>query len=69
MKKIIALTILTLVSFNSFANDNAKRFIEQIIKEDISVFKNGGKSLISKSLPTVNASQLINEYSNNQYKY
>ena len=69
MKKIIALTILTLVSFNSFANDNAKRFIEQIIQEDISVFKNGGKSLISKSLPTVNASQLINEYSNNQYKY
>lgn len=69
MKKIIALTVLTLASFNSFASDNAKRFIEQIIKEDISVFKNGGKSLISKSLPTVNASQLINEYSNNQYKY
>ena len=69
MKKIIALTVLTLASFNSSANDNAKRLIEMLIKDDIAVFKNGGNSLINKSLPIVNASQLINEYSNNQYKY
>ena len=69
MKKIIALTVLTLASFNSSANDNAKRLIEMLIKDDIAVFKNSGNSLINKSLPIVNASQLINEYSNNQYKY
>ena len=69
MKKIIALTVLALASFNSFANDNAKRLTEQIIKEDIAIFRNGGDSMLSYSIPTVNASQLINEYSNNQYKY
>lgn len=69
MKKIIAFTILTLISFNSFANDNAKRLAEDILKEDIAVFKKNGKSLLSEYLPTVNASQLISEYNNNQYKY
>lgn len=69
MKKIIALTVLTLASFNSFANDNAKRLIEMLIKEDIAVFRNDGNSNIRHSIPRVNASQLINEYSNNQYKY
>ena len=69
MKKIIALTILTLASFNSFANDNAKRLIEMIIKKDIAVFRDGGKSNIRHVIPRVNASQLISEYSNNQYEY
>lgn len=69
MKKIIALTVLTLASFNSFANDNAKRLTEQIIKEDIAIFRNDGNSNIRHVIPRVNASQLISEYSNNQYKY
>lgn len=69
MKKIIALTVLTLASFNSSANDNAKRIIEMLIKDDISVFRDGGGSNITDLIPTVNASQLISEYSNNQYKY
>ena len=69
MKKIIALTILTLVSFNLLANDNAKKLIEQVIKDDISIFRNNGKSYIRHEIPRVNASQLISEYSNNQYKY
>ena len=69
MKKIIAFTILTLISFNSFANDNAKRLAEDILKDDITVFKKNGDSLLSESLPIVNASQLISEYNNNQYKY
>ena len=69
MKKIIALTVLTLASFNSFANDNAKRITEDALKEDITVFRNDGNSNIRHVIPRVNASQLINEYSNNQYKY
>lgn len=69
MKKIIALIVLALLSFNSFANDNAKRITEDALKEDIAIFKKSGKSLLSKYLPTVNASQLISEYNNNQYKY
>ena len=69
MKKMIALTVLTLASFNSFANDNAKRITEDALKEDITVFRNDGNSNIRHVIPRVNASQLINEYSNNQYKY
>lgn len=70
MKKIIALTVLTLASFNSFANDNAKRLVEDVLKDDIAVFRSeGGGSNIADSIPTVNASKLISEYSNNQYKY
>ena len=70
MKKIIALTVLTLASFNSFANNNAKRLTEDVLKDDIAVFrKEGGGSNIADSIPIVNASKLISEYSNNQYKY
>ena len=69
MKKIIALTVLTLASFNSFANDNAKRLIEMLIKDDIAVFRAAGDAMLSDFIQTVNASQLISEYSNNQYKY
>ena len=69
MKKIIAISILTLISFNSSANDNAKRLIELLIKNDISVFRVGGESNISDYITRVNASQLISEYENNQYKY
>ena len=69
MKKIIAISILTLVSFSSFANDNARRLIEMLIKDDIAVFRNEGNAMLSDLIPIVNASQLINEYSNNQYKY
>ena len=69
MKKIIALTILTLASFNSLANDNAKRLIEDALKDDIAVFRDGGDAMLNDLIPTVNASQLISEYSNNQYKY
>ena len=69
MKKIIALTVLTLASFNSFANDNAKRLIEMLIKDDIAVFRNEGNAMLSDLIPIVNASKLISEYSNNQYKY
>ena len=69
MKKIIAISILTLVSFSSFANDNARRLIEMLIEEDITILRTGGDSMLSDFIPTVNASQLISEYSNNQYKY
>ncbi|MCO6545358.1 MAG: hypothetical protein J6583_07465 [Gilliamella sp.] len=69
MKKIIAISLLTLIGFNASANDNAKRLIELLIKDDISVFRSGGKSNISNKIPLVTASQLISEYSNNQYKY
>ena len=69
MKKIIALTVLTLASFNSSANDNAKRLIEMLIKDDIAVFRNEGNAMLSDLIPIVNASKLISEYSNNQYKY
>ena len=69
MKKIIAISILTLISFNSLANDNAKRLVEVLIRDDVSVFRRGGNAIINKKIPTVNASQLIREYENNQYKY
>lgn len=69
MKKIIALLVLSMVGFNVSANDNAKRITELFIKDDISVFKKGGKSLLNNFIPAVNASQLISEYENNQYKY
>lgn len=69
MKKIIAVSLLMLIGFNVSANDNAKRLIELLIKDDISVFRSGGKSNISDKIPLVTASQLISEYTNNQYKY
>lgn len=69
MKKIIALLVLSLIGFNASANDNAKRLIELVIKDDITVFKKGGSALSSEYIQSVNASQLISEYSNNQYKY
>ena len=69
MKKIIAVSLLMLIGFNVSANDNAKRLIELVIKDDITVFKKGGSALSSEYIQSVNASQLINEYENNQYKY
>ena len=69
MKKIIAVSLLMLIGFNVSANDNAKRLIELVIKEDVSVFRNGGKSNISDEISVAKASQLISEYENNQYKY
>lgn len=69
MKKIIAVLVLSLIGFNTSANDNAKRLTEVLIKDDISVFRNGGDSLINVIIPRVSASQLISEYNNNQYKY
>lgn len=69
MKKIIAIFILTLISFNALANDNAKRLIELIITDDVSVYRRGGSAMMSDYIPLVNASQLISEYENNQYKY
>lgn len=69
MKKIIAVLVLSLIGFNASANDNAKRLTELLIKDDISVFRNGGKSNISNEISVVKASQLISEYENNQYKY
>lgn len=69
MKKIIAFTILTLIGFNSFANDNAKRITEQYLRKDISEFKNGGNNMITYYVEVVNASQLINEYINNPNIY
>lgn len=69
MKKIIAVSLLMLIGFNVSANDNAKRLIQLVIKEDVSVFRNGGKSNISDEISVVKASQLISEYENNQYKY
>lgn len=38
MKNLIAISILTLIGFNSFANENAKKFTELLINEDIAVF-------------------------------
>lgn len=69
MKKIIAVSLLMLIGFNVSANDNAKRLTELLIKDDISIFRDGGDSLIDETIPRVTASQLISEYSNNQYKY
>lgn len=69
MKKIIAVSLLMLIGFNASANENAKRLIELLIKDDISVFRNGGESNINDEIFVVKASQLISEYENNQYKY
>lgn len=69
MKKIIAVSLLMLIGFNVSANDNAKRLTELLIKDDITIFRDGGDSLIDETIPRVTASQLISEYSNNQYKY
>ncbi|NUF49530.1 OB-fold protein [Gilliamella sp. ESL0250] len=69
MKKIIAITLLMLIGFNASANDNAKRITELFIKDDVSTFRKGGGSVIGKKIPSVNASQLISEYANNQFKY
>ena len=69
MKKIIAVSLLMLIGFNVSANDNAKRLTELLIKDDISIFRDGGGALIDETIPRVTASQLISEYSNNQYKY
>ena len=69
MKKVVLLTILACVGFNVSANENAKRIIEYLIKDDISVFRANGKSGFMDEIPTVNSAQLIKEYSDNQYKY
>lgn len=69
MKRIIAIFVLSLIGFNVSANDNAKRLTELLIKDDISFFKKGNKSLLNNFIPAVKASQLISEYENNQYKY
>jgi hypothetical protein len=69
MKKMIAISLLTLIGFNASANDNAKRLTELLIKDDISVFRNGGDAILREYIPSVSASQLISEYSNNQFKY
>lgn len=69
MKKIIAVLVLSLIGFNVSANNNAKRLTESLIKDDISAFLDGGDAALDKEIPTVSASQLINEYSNDQYQY
>lgn len=69
MKKIIAVSLLMLIGFNASANENAKRLTELLIKDDITIFRNGGDSSIDETIPRVSASQLISEYNNNQYKY
>lgn len=69
MKKIIAISILTLISFNALANDNAKRLFEALIRDEVSAFRKGDSSLINTEMPIVDASQLISEYENNQYEY
>ncbi len=69
MKNLIAISIFTLMSFNAFANDNAKRLTELLINEDIAVFKTDGESIIGEKIPTVSVSALNEEFSNDLINY
>ena len=69
MKNLIAISILTLIGFSAFANDNAKRLTEMLIKEDINIFKTAGDSIIGEKILIVSASDLNKEFSNDQTKY
>ena len=69
MKNLIAVSILTLISFSAFANDNAKRLTEMLINEDINIFKTAGDSIIGEKILIVSASDLNKEFSNDQTKY
>ena len=69
MKNLIAISILTLIGFSAFANDNAKRLTEMLINEDINIFKTAGDSIIGEKILIVSASDLNKEFSNDQTKY
>ena len=69
MKNLIAVSILTLIGFSAFANDNAKRLTEMLINEDITIFKTAGDSIIGEKILIVSASDLNKEFSNDQTKY
>ena len=69
MKNLIAVSILTLIGFSAFANDNAKRLTEMLINEDINIFKTAGDSIIGEKILIVSASDLNKEFSNDQTKY
>ena len=69
MKNLIAISILTLIGFNSFANDNAKKFTELLINEDIAVFRTSGESIIGEKIPIVTVTDLSKEFSNDLTKY
>ena len=69
MKNLIAVSILTLIGFSAFANDNAKRLTELLINEDINIFKTAGDSIIGEKILIVSASDLNKEFSNDQTKY
>ena len=62
MKKLIAISILTLIGFNAFANDNAKKFIEGFINEDIAAFRTPNESMIGDEILWVSASILNGEF-------
>ena len=69
MKNLIAISILTLIGFSAFANDNAKRLTEMLINEDITIFKTAGDSIIGEKILIVSASDLNKEFSKDQTKY
>ena len=69
MKNLIAISILTLIGFNAFANDNAKKFIEGFINEDIAAFRTPNESMIGDEILWVSASILNGEFSKDQTKY
>jgi hypothetical protein len=69
MKNLIAVSILTLIGFSAFANDNAKRLTEMLINEDITIFKTAGDSIIGEKILIISASDLNKEFSNDQTKY
>lgn len=69
MKNLIAISILTLIGFNSFANENAKKFTELLINEDIAVFRTSGESIIGEKIPIVTVTDLSKEFSNDLTKY
>lgn len=69
MKNLIAISILTLIGFSAFANDNAKRLTEMLIKEDINIFKTAGDSIIGEKILIVSALDFNKEFSNDHIKY
>ena len=69
MKNLIAISILTLIGFNAFANDNAKKIIEGFINEDIAAFRTPNESMIGEEILWVSASILNEEFSKDQTKY
>ena len=69
MKKLIAISILTLIGFNVFANDNAKKFTAVVINDDIAAFRTPDESVIGEKILRVSASILNEEFSKDQTKY